>query len=216
MKHISVSRPKSFLAIFALLTTSLASYTSRAQTSDLLQQAKIKITTSDLSQLIDETTSDIRAFAENFEINLDSKSKITKPKTVTGSVLEPVLRISVRKCVFIICQTVDLDAQFRLDKVANTGTEKCDHKYLLTVDLGRSTDTLSNLYNRIESTICMKEVKGGANVKLGTSIVRADSYEEGIVQRQTFDLIKRQSEAILNSLISVLKLKGASSVAIVP
>lgn len=186
-----------------------------AQDQDLLLEARIEIKATDIKLILAKTEEDVRSFAENFHVRLDSKSKITKEKQVSGSILEPVMNVTVRKCVFLICQTIDLDAQFQLSKVdVAENTEKCDHKYELKVDLTKSSQMLSDLYSRIDSIICLNETKTGAVASLTTNLIHAERYETGIVQRQAFDLIKLQGSSILNSLVEVMKKFGASSVQI--
>ena len=86
------------------IIVTLFAFSAAAQDYDLLAQKKISMVTADLAQILDKTESDIKAFAENFTVRLDSGSKLKSDHVVTGSVLEPVLKVSVQKCVFIFCQ----------------------------------------------------------------------------------------------------------------
>ena len=202
-------------SVFIVIVQILSLFTY-AQDQDLLLEARVEIIASDIKLILAKTEEDVRSFAENFQVRLDSKSKITKAKQVSGSVLEPVLNVTVRKCVFLFCQSIDLDAQFQLSKIANLEIENCDHKYELKVDLSRSSQMLSDLYKSIDSIICIKETKSGAVAQLVTNLIHAETFETGIVQRQAFDLIKLQGSSILDSFLEVMKKFGASSVQSLP
>lgn len=202
-----------FLGLFQLVTTTVLAQNA-LNGRDVLISAQVEITAQDFQDVLDKTENDVRSFAENFQIILDSKSKIKKQKEVLGSLLEPVMTITVRKCVFIVCQSIDLDAQFRLERLEVLENEKCSSKYKLSVDLSRSSAMLSDLYAGIDSEICISQNKAGANALLKTELTHAANYQEGLVQRQAFDLIKLQGQAILSSFISVMKKFGATSVVV--
>ena len=197
---------------FTIIT--LFAFSAAAQNYDLLAQKKISMVTSELAQVMVKTESDIKAFADNFTVRLDSGSKLQSDHVVTGSLLEPVLNVSVRKCVFIFCQTIDLDAAFHLKNLNGTEGANCDYNYLLIVDLTRSSEMLSDLYSGINTQICMQKTKTGALVQMQIALMHAENYSEGIVQKQAYGLISLQPESIIESFIKVMKLHGVKEIAV--
>jgi hypothetical protein len=195
-----------FVFLFAL--------TVRAQEQDLLAQTTISMSTNQLEVILEEVESDIKAFAENFTVRLDSGSKLKSKHVVSGSLLEPVLNVSVQKCVFIFCQTIELDAAFTLTKLDEASGPTCDYHYFLNVDLRRSSEMLSELYSGINTRICIQKTSPGALVKMKIALMHADTYSTGIVQKQAYSLINLQPESIIESFIKVMKLRGVDDITV--
>lgn len=180
-----------------------------AQAQDVLLQKSFSLKTDSVDITIKERTEEnIKAFVDNFDVRLDSKAKIVSPKEVLGSLTRPVLKVSIRKCVLLICQTVDLDAEFSLQVVQGS----CDFNYRLIVDLQRSSRLLSDLYSHINTDICVKRNTTGANAALKVYLVRGAHYSSGIVQRQAYGLISLQGESLLESFVRVMKANGVTEV----
>ena len=146
---------------------------------------------------------------------MDKKSKVVSEQIISGSLLEPVLKVSIEKCVFIFCQTIDLDAAFKLYMTDEQPGANCDHNYLLVVDFQRSSSMLSELYSSMNTKICFMNTTQGASATLQIALVHAETYSSGIVQKNAFSLISLQPEAILQSFITVMKLNGVSSIQVV-
>lgn len=200
----------SFLALI-IFVSSIAV----AQEQEVLMNRQLTLASTDLALVLQKTESDIKAFAENFTVRLDKKSKIVSEQVVSGSLLEPVLNVSIEKCVFIFCQTIDLDAVFKLYKTDGQVDAQCDYNYLLVVDFQRSSPMLSELYQSMNTKICFMKSPNGASATLQIALVHAESYSSGIVQKNAFDLISLQPEAILQSFITVMKLNGVSAIKVV-
>lgn len=179
-----------------------------AQTGEVLLQKTLTLKAPDIAQVLAKTESNIKVFAENFNVRLDSKSKITTPRQVIGPVLQPVYKISVKKCVFFICQTIDLDAEFSLKKV----TGQCNFNYLLRVDLQRSSALLADLYSAISAGICVQKSATGGVASVQVNLLHAPNYSTGIVQKQAFELISLQGESILETVKTVMKLNGVTEI----
>ncbi len=200
-------------ALFVLITFVTSIVT--AQEQEILMEKQLALVSPDMASVLDKTESDIKAFAENFIVRLDKKSKIVSEQVVSGSLLEPVLNVSIEKCVFIFCQTIDLDAVFKLYLTDGQAGANCDQNYLLVVDFQRSSSMLSELYTSMNTKICFMKTANGASAKLQIALVHAETYSSGIVQKNAFNLISLQPEAILQSFITVMKLNGVSSIQVV-
>jgi hypothetical protein len=190
--------------MLVLLTATLA----KAQNQDLLLQKTLALTTNQIENVLNKTEANIQIFVENFEVKLDSGSKITDKKQIGGTLLQPVLKVSVKKCVFIFCQDVDLDAEFTLIKVQGP----CNFNYRLAADIQRSSPLLSDLYTAINTDICIQKTATGADARLKVTLDHSDSYQSGIVQKQAFGFIKLQADSLLTSFTKVMKLNGVTEV----
>lgn len=179
-----------------------------AQTGEVLLQKTLTLNTADLSQVLAKTEANIKVFADNFKVRLDSKTKVITPPEVIGPDLQPVYKITVKKCVLFICQTVALDAEFSLNKV----TGQCDYNYLLKVDLQRSSSLLSDLYSAISAGICVQKSATGGVASVQVNLLHAPGYSTGVVQKQAFDIISLQAEGILETVKTVLKLNGVTEI----
>ncbi len=199
------------LNIIISLLTALA----WSQEQEILTQNKLIMQSQDMTQVLQKTEADIKAFAENFTVRLDKKSKVVSEQVVSGSVLEPVLNVSIKKCVFIFCQTIDLDAAFKLNVMDGQPGANCARNYLLIVDFQRSSSMLADLYQSMNTTICIDKTAAGYEASLQIALVHAQSYSSGIVQKNAFDLISLQPAAILESFITVMKLNGVSQIQVI-
>lgn len=196
-----------------LLVTSIClvlgfTISAQAQEFDTLLQESLTLKTKNLDLVLEKTINDIRPFVENFNIKLDSGTKITSPKVITGTTLQPVLKTSVKKCVFVVCQKIDLDAEFTLREVNGN----CDLNYQLSTDLQRSSQVLTDLYSFINTDICINKTSVGANTTLTVTLIHANNYDTGVVQKQAFAFIKLQADSILESFKTVIQMNGVDQV----
>lgn len=190
---------------FSLVFVSLSAV---AQDADILLEKSLTLKTPSIDNVIVETEANLKVFADNFNVRLDGKSKIVSQKQVIGPVLQPVYKISVKKCVFFFCQTIDLDAEFSLKHTAGD----CSYNYQLSVDLQRSSPLLSDLYSHINTDICIQKSDVGATATLRVNLIHAPNYTSGIVQKQAWELISLQGESILDSFVTTMKLNGVTEV----
>lgn len=181
---------------------------AQAQNSDILLQKNLKLKTANIDTVLKKTEGHLKAIAENFNVRLDGNSKITRAKEVIGTLSQPVYKISIKKCVFLFCQTIDLDAEFSLKAV----TGQCNYNYVLQVDLRRSSPMLTDLYSFITTGICIQKTASGAAASLRVDLLRASSYNTGIVQKQAFGLISLQGESILEAFKAVMKQNGVTEI----
>lgn len=197
-------------ALTYLVLIFLNFYAFKLQAQDQLLQKDITLHSNQIDLVFQKTENNIKIFLENFSVKLDNGSKIVSPQMIAGTILQPVLKVSVKKCVFIICQTIDLDAEFTLNKVNSTAD--CDFKYQLTGDLQRSSILLADLYSQLNTDICIKKNAAGAVARLIVGLERSGSYQKGVVQKQALGFIKLQAEGLVLSFIRVMKINGIQEV----
>lgn len=196
------------LKIIICLSIGFGALFASAQDRDLLLQKNLVLTSDQIDNVLAKTESNIRVFVENFDVKLDSSTKITSQKLIAGTLIQPVLKISVRKCVFLFCQNIDLDAEFNLVKTKGT----CTFNYQLNADLERSSALLADLYSQISTDICIQKTATGAQASLKVNVLHANSYQTGVVQKLTFGFIKLQADGIVESFTRVMKLNGIKDI----
>ena len=204
---------KILITIFIVFTQFISFAWSQEQ--EILVQHKLVMQTQDMKLVLKKTEADIKAFAENFTVHLDKNSKVVSPQRVSGSTLEPVLNVSIKKCVFIFCQTIDLDVAFKLTVLDGQPAAHCARNYLLVVDFQRSSSMLSDLYQSMNTLICINKTAAGYETSLQIALMHAENYSSGIVQKNAFDLISLQPAAILESFIKVMKLNGVTQIQLI-
>ncbi len=175
---------------------------------DVILQKDLSVKTDQFNAVLSKTENNVKPFVDNFNIKVDGGAKITSPKVVTGTILQPVLKVSVKKCVLFICNTIDLDSEFTLIKT--TGT--CALNYVLQGDLRRSSKLLADLYSNINTSLCITPTPEGAKVSLSVVLLRAGTYASGVVQSETLKFIKLQAPSIVESFSTVMKQNGAKEV----
>ncbi len=194
-----------FLLVYAFATL------AKAQNLEPVLEKKLTLKTSNLSDVLIKTENNIKAFVDNFDIQLDSGTKFTSAKQVGGTILQPVLKVSVKKCVLFICQNIDLDAEFSL---VTTPNKTCDYSYQLIADLQRSSLILTELYSNIITDICINSTTTGGNAQISISLQRAATFHSGIVQAETLKFIQLQTDSLVKSFETVMKLNGVNEVLI--
>lgn len=192
-----------------ILIASVVSFHSFAHAdSDFLAQKTLSIVNANPEQVFERTADNPKAIFERYEPKLDSSSKIVSPLRIGGTQDNPTLKVSIRKCVGLICQTVDLDAEVTLKESRGS----CDRNFLMQADLRRSSDTLSNTYDRLDVTICYRNTKSGeARLDLNASAHHASRYSGGIVQRQIMDFLQLQIQPITRALAETLRANGSKA-----
>lgn len=174
---------------------------------DALLQKNLTMQTTQFEAVLNRTENNIKAFVDNFNVKLDG-AKLTSPKVVSGTILQPVLKMSVKKCVFIVCQTIDFDAEFTLQK----GPGACTLNYILVGDLRRSSEGLAKLYTNMNTGICIQKTPQGATASLNVGLIRASTYSGGSVQKEILKVMKNQADGIVESFSKVMIQNGVTAI----
>src|SRR5438045_1332684 len=91
--------------------------------SDYLGDKNMTIRGPDSEEILHQTTLNLKSVFQNYVPVVDSGSTITSPLRVEGTATNPQIRLSVKKCIFGFCKTVDLNAVISLAEAAHA---KCD------------------------------------------------------------------------------------------
>ena len=204
---------------FALLATSTLFTSNSFAASDALANETVTFAAADGGHVLDMTASNVRRVFELFQPGVDSSSRITSPKVVSGTSSQPRLQVSIRACVLIICKTVDIDADVTIQKVAG----QCAQNLLLRADLRRSSSLLANNFDSLDVQICMNRASnalsgqvefgsGSTRYSLQTyaSAHRAPGYSGGPIASTSLKMLKLQTSPTLQALHQALSENGAA------
>ena len=194
---------KNLTLIFSILCGLSSAYAQSAP-QDFLEKVAIQFEAEDplrtLSQLIDNP----QAIFFLFQPRLDSGSKLVSGPQVGGTRNQPTLKLSIRKCVFIFCQTVELDAEAQIEELSE-GT--CDRNLLVRANLSRSSELISNNFRELQIQACVQLSEKVATVDLEFSVLRADSYPSGLGIQEVLKMLKLQVQPLSQAFQSALNMK---------
>lgn len=188
-----------FLKSILLLTLSVVSFSSFA--NDRLAKGQLSIDSRDSEAVVDRTLDDLRAIFKRFRPNPDGGTWVNE-LVVSGTKHNPILRMSLRKCVAFICETVDLDADVTLREERG----ECDRNFVLEADLSRSSQMMTDYYRRLDTNICFnKNSNGKGSLTAVATAIRAPGFSKGIVQKQILSTLKAQANPIIEAVDESLK-----------
>lgn len=194
------------LVLLGSVSLSLSSW--GAPEHDFLAQKNILIQSQNPLRVFELTADNPKAIFQRYKPKLDSGSKITSPLQVGGTQTHPTIKVSIRKCVAFICQTVDLDAEVTIRETSGS----CKKNYAMSADLRRSSDTLSDTYDRLDVTICYQQTKTTeAQLQLAAYAHRATKYSGGVVQKEIMDFLQLQVQPITQALAETLRSNGSTA-----
>lgn len=192
MKTLSLK----FIALVSLTALSLP-----LLANDKLATGQLTINSNDSEAVLDRTLDDLRAVFRRLRPNPDGGQWV-KELVVSGTKRNPVMQMSLKKCVFGICETVDLDA----DVTAREVRGECDRNFIVEADLSRSSQMLTDHYRRLDTTICFnKSSNGKGTLTAVATAIRAPGFKKGIVQREILSTLKAQATPIIRAVDDSLK-----------
>lgn len=182
---------KNFTILFFLLYSSFIF----AQ-DDSLDRQDITIKSQRFGDVISLTAENLKDVFMGYKVALNSGLSIVKPLEVSGTQANPNIKVSLKKCVAFVCQTVKLDIDLTISKVEGS----CDENFYLKAELDRSSSTLTDVYEYFYTTICAKRSPEGAKVTLSSFATRARSYNSGMVASNIKQILQLQIAPIIKSL----------------
>ena len=195
-------------SILVALSCTVLFLTTQIQAQEIVLNKSMNLMTSQFDLVLHKTENNIKLFVDHYQIKLDKGSKITSPQETSGTLLQPVLKVSVKKCVFIVCEKIDVDIEFTL--VKTTGT--CDLNYILVGDMRRSSVQLAELYSHLNTKMCLTKTPEGATAQLQIEILKAPTFKKGSVQKEILKFFKLQADAIVESFSMVMKINGVTQI----
>lgn len=195
---MKISHLRSIGLLSALVTTAFLVQTTFAfGASDSLGKQRVKIETTQSEAALQKTIGNLRGVFQNFRPGVDSATRVLSGPSVSGSSTHPYLKVSMERCVLLMCKTVDLDADITLQETKGT----CKKNLLIQADLSRSSDTLSSVYDRLDFAICYNSAQDGRGaIEFTAAAHRAPSFDAGIVQAEVLTVIQLQVAPIARAL----------------
>ncbi|MBX3018462.1 MAG: hypothetical protein KF767_11265 [Bdellovibrionaceae bacterium] len=159
----------------------------------------------DPAAVLNATVAKLKSVFQRYRPVVDSGTTITKPLVVSGSESNPRLQMSAKKCVLFICETVDLDASVTIREVNGN----CTRNFILTADLGRSTQKLVDNFRALKVNICAQIADASADLRIDAFAERGARYESGTITNEIFKILSAQIPAMTTALTESLKANGA-------
>lgn len=192
-------KTSSFKFIALICLTALGSVAYAA--NDRLATGTIAIDSRDSEGVLNRTLDDLRAVFIRFHPSADGGEWVHE-LVVGGSKMNPTLKMSLRKCVAFICETVDLDAEVSLREERGN----CDRNFVLEADLQRSSQMLTDYYRRLDTEICfMRTSNGNGELRAVATAIRTSGFKKDIVQKQILSTLKAQANPIIRAVEESLK-----------
>ena len=197
---------KQFLAIFTLALLSWCSASHAAEVADPLQILNFKMSATNPDATLDATVAKLRTLFLYYRPVFGADTTVISPLRVSGSEINPVLDLTVEKCVFGICKTVALHGLVGIR--ATRGN--CARNYLLAVDLSHSSASLANEYRSLEVEVCYNSLGSRATIGLSAYAIRARGYSGGVVANQILDMLRLQVQPMSEAMVKALRANGGS------
>lgn len=192
------------MKILLILPALILSSTVALAASDPLATQTLEITSSRSEDVLKRVAADPKAVFQRYQPALDKSSEIVRPVRISGSNQNPIMQVSIRKCMAMICKTVDLDASITVHETRGD----CDLNYQMEADLSRSSQIVRDVYDRLDVEICYKANSNGTGkLVLKGSAHHAPKYSQGIVQGQMFKMLQMQVAPIVQALQETIKNK---------
>jgi hypothetical protein len=182
------------LGALALLANSSSAYASQY---DFLAKQTLRIGGEFPTQTFEKTADDLKRVFEKYKPALDSDTTVISPLRISGSQRRPSLSMTVEKCVLFVCKRVTLNADISVSETAGS----CERNLVMEIDLKRSTQDLTDVYDQIDVGICLNK----NDLVLTSQARQAPSYDTGMIQQEIFKLLKKQITPIIQALDLTLK-----------
>jgi len=193
---------KSLLALAILSIGSMA-----LAASDSLGQMSFKMQASNPDAVLTATLGNLKAVFNYYQPAFDSGTQVISPLEVSGTQNSPVLDLAVKKCVFVECQTVEMYAELSLQ---NLQGGNCKRHFVVSADLSRSSEILSDMYSKLQVDVCYNSNAGNSTIEVNGSAVRSQYYSGGIVAQQIMDMLQMQIQPMAEALEEALHANGGT------
>ena len=199
-----------FLSVF-VMSLSLIPALAQSSESDFLTQNQIRIESPRSDQVLSRISKNLMGVFDRFRPALTSDSTVLSPWKVRGSRSNPLMQISVQKCVMgFACGSVALVGEASME--ASGGS--CTKNYRLHIDLSRSSDMVSGTYDALDANLCYKKLANGSgSLTLSQSARRASRFEAGSSQEMVLGFMKQQAPRIAQAFQEAVRMETSTLMA---
>lgn len=178
----------------------------KIRSSDRLIKTQFDIKAAEPEAVLNKTIENLKGVFLRYKPALDSNTEIVSPLKVGGTATRPNFSIGLRKCVFVVCETVDLEAAMSLREVSGS----CERNLVLDADLRRSSARMSDNFQALKVDICFQSKGTNARITTDAWAIRAPSYSDGLVTDEILKMLKMQIQPMSDALKKSLVANGAS------
>lgn len=166
--------------------------------SDEIGMIEIPMSAQSPEIVLNKMVGDVRAIFKNYK---PAGVTVKKEVEVTGSSTHPFMTVTMEKCVFLACQTVEMKAD--LTVVQETG--KCAKNYLLKADISKSSETLSDQYGALNFKICFNKSSDGKYALVIKGLAEHGPGHGGAFQPVVYEVLQAQLDPIGTAIKKSLK-----------
>jgi hypothetical protein len=168
------------------------------QDRDFLDRATLTVNRPNAEAVVQRTTEQLRPLFERFQFAIKSDTQVTSPKTVEGPMHRPIIKISIKKCVAFVCESAAIDAEITMQTVSGP----CQRNWVMEMDLSRSTDNVSRMYQRVLVPVCyMNDRNSSAGVlTIEAHALRGRQFETGFRQETILRFLRNQIPPMVKAL----------------
>jgi hypothetical protein len=179
------------MRLWIALTTILAlgGPAAYADDYDLLARQNLQLAGTNAASTIDQVLSNLTSRFGRFHPQLASDTRIVSPVRIAGGAGHPIVQMTVMKCVFTVCHTVDFDGELSVREVAG----RCQRNLVIEANLAHSGESIREVYDSFEIDMCMNQSAGGiANLIVIAQAHRAGTYQPGLIQQVVLQFLRLQ------------------------
>ena len=193
---------KLFFLLFGLIIQSESSFAAGFRPiTEILGSRSIAIPATDAEHKLDYIYTNLSSVFEIYRPALDSNSSIVSGPTISGTLANPIYEVQVKKCVFRICESVNLNAFSSASRPDGT----CALNYQVDIDLSRSSTNLADIYKMMTIQICGNPNGDQMSLALDFTAYRSEKFSTGIKQREILSMLKLQLDPMTKSMLQVLE-----------
>jgi len=177
------------LAVFFVASLTVIFSSGAWATMDSLAAKPFDFKAANPAQVMQATANNLKDIFLRYKPEFDSSTKIITPYAVSGTETNPVISVTVQKCVLFMCPTITLDGTTEIKPISGGS---CDAQYLLSADLTRSSSLLANSYNELLVNICYHTTPTGGHIDIKASAQRGPSYSGNPLDKEVFQMLLLQ------------------------
>ena len=170
--------------------------------SDFLDRRSLTIPAGNPEAAVRATLANPRAMFDFYQPKLDDGTKLLRPISVTGSNENPHLSVGIEKCIFVICQKAEIEADISVREESGS----CDRNWRLEMDISQSSAIASDEYDLIYVNACFKKDDGGVpTVELEGFARRGRRFQSGIAQNTILNFLRLQVSPMGSAFLASVK-----------
>ena len=150
---------------------------------------------------IDNLVGNFKTVFDAYQPNMDNSTKVLVPAKIGGTNTNPTLHMVVKKCIFLICETVE----FNVAVSVQNSQGACPRNFIVTADMSRSSAVLSDNYPKMLIGICAQPASPESQATLRFVAERGPRFKSGMIQGEILNILRLQVTPISLAIGTALK-----------